>query len=56
MFRQWDSLGQAYIVLGIIFILVILFLPGGMVEGVDRIRRFLTRLTARKSEAKGELY
>jgi len=51
------TLGKAhYIVLGIIFILVILFLHGGMVEGVDRIRRFLSRLTARKSEAKGELY
>ncbi|MDH5696190.1 MAG: branched-chain amino acid ABC transporter permease [Dehalococcoidia bacterium] len=51
------TLGKAhYIVLGILFILVILFLPGGMVEGVDRIRRFLTRLTGRKPEAKGELY
>jgi branched-chain amino acid transport system permease protein len=45
------ALGEAhYIVFGIIFILVILFLPGGMVEAVDRVRKFLVRLTARKAD------
>jgi branched-chain amino acid transport system permease protein len=40
------ALGKAhYIVFGILFILVVLFLPGGMVEAVDRVRKFLVRLT-----------
>jgi branched-chain amino acid transport system permease protein len=44
------ALGEAhYIVFGILFILVILFLPGGIIEAVDRIRRLFTRLTARKA-------
>jgi branched-chain amino acid transport system permease protein len=50
--EDWFSLalGEAhYIVFGIIFILVILFLPGGIIEAVDRIRRLFVRLTARKA-------
>ena len=40
------TLGKAhYIIFGILFILVILFLPGGMVEAVGRGRKFLVRLT-----------
>jgi len=45
------ALGEAhYIVFGIIFILVILFLPGGMVEAVDRVRKFLVRLPSSKAD------
>jgi hypothetical protein len=35
-------------VFGILFILVVLFLPGGLVEAWDRIHRALTRRAKRK--------
>jgi len=45
------TVGQAhFIVSGIIFILVILFLPGGLVQAIEMIRRFLGSCCNRRQE------
>lgn len=45
------TVGQAhFIVSGIVFILVILFLPGGLVQAIEMIRRFLGSCYHRKQE------
>jgi branched-chain amino acid transport system permease protein len=39
------TLGEAHIIIfGIIFILIVFILPGGLIEGAERSRRFLVRL------------
>jgi len=43
------------IVFGVLFILVVLFLPGGLVEAWKKTRRLLTRRSRPKSPKRGEL-
>ena len=39
-----------HLTLGIVFMLVVIFLPGGMVEGGNRIRNLFTRKPPAKSD------
>jgi len=53
LLREWLALnlGEYHlIVFGVLFILVVLFLPGGIVEAWEKIRRFSSKkLTLRKT-------
>jgi len=52
-----QTVGKAYfIVTGVLFILVILFLPGGLVRSRESLRRFLAGLISRKSESNTSLF
>lgn len=51
------TLGESHLIIfGILFILVVLYFPYGLVGVVDRVRRFLARVIRRKREARGGLY
>ena len=43
-----------HLTLGILFMLVVIFLPGGLVEGGQRIKGWLSRRKAKDSNASGE--
>ncbi len=51
LLKEWlvMKVGEYHLIIfGTLFLLVVLFLPGGLVEAWERIRRALTRRPARK--------
>jgi branched-chain amino acid transport system permease protein len=51
-FGQTLELGEVHLIIfGLLFIVVVLFLPGGLVEAWDKIRQLLTRRTQRRQLA-----